>query len=186
MKLASGILGAVLILSYSGAKAVAQADAPTEKANVTSTEKTPVTYRLTYTITELDGAKHLGTQHFAVTVNPESNGAKIRLGSRVPVVTGTTSTANSAQTQVQYLDVGLNVDARIREVGGGTLVTSKVEQTNVAEGPQNTGKEDPVIRQATLENTAMLSPGKPVMLGSLDVPDSSRHLDIEVVLELVR
>jgi hypothetical protein len=40
--------------------------------------------------------------------------------------------------------------------------------------------------QATLQSTALLTAGKPVMLGSLDVPGSTRHLDIEVVLEPVR
>jgi hypothetical protein len=43
-----------------------------------------------------------------------------------------------------------------------------------------------VIRQGTLQNTALLTLGKPVMLGSLDVPGSPMHMDIEVVMELVK
>jgi hypothetical protein len=186
MKLAQRVLGIALVLGCYGAGAAAQTETPAEKPNTTNAEKAPVTYRLTYTITELDGGKHLGTQHFAVTANPDAKDATIRLGSKVPIVTGSTNLASPAQTQVQYLDVGLNIDARLREVGGVILVTSKVEQSNVAEGPSTVGRSDPVIRQATLENTAVLTPGKPVMLGSLDVPDTSRHLDIEVVLEVVR
>jgi hypothetical protein len=48
------------------------------------------------------------------------------------------------------------------------------------------GRGNPVIRQANLDCTSLLTPGKPMMLGSLDAPGSSRHLDIEVVLEVVR
>jgi hypothetical protein len=61
-----------------------------------------------------------------------------------------------------------------------------VEQTSLSEEQSTVGRNDPVIRQATLQSTALLTLGKPVMLGSLDVPGSTRHLDIEVVLEVVR
>jgi hypothetical protein len=66
------------------------------------------------------------------------------------------------------------------------LADSDVEQTGVSEEQSTGGRGDPVIRQANLQNTALLTPGKPVMLGSLDVPGSTRHLDVEVVLEVVR
>jgi hypothetical protein len=66
------------------------------------------------------------------------------------------------------------------------LADSNVEQTGVSEEQSTAGKGAPVIRQAHLQNTALLTPGKPVMLGSLDVPGSTRHLDVEVVVEVVR
>ncbi len=44
----------------------------------------------------------------------------------------------------------------------------------------------PVIRQTTLEGTSTLVQGKPLVLGSLDVPGSTRHQEVEVVSELVR
>jgi hypothetical protein len=34
-----------------------------------------------------------------------------------------------------------------------------------------------------LSNTSLLVPGKPVTLGSLDLPDTTRHIDIEVTAE---
>jgi hypothetical protein len=42
-----------------------------------------------------------------------------------------------------------------------------------------------VIRQTVLEGTSILTPGKQVMLGSLDVPGSTRHLEMGVVVEVV-
>jgi hypothetical protein len=74
----------------------------------------------------------------------------------------------------------------VRKYANGVEVTSRLDQSSVSEEESSVGKSDPVIRQATLENTALLTPGKPVMLGSLDIPGSTRHLDVEVVIEVVR
>jgi hypothetical protein len=186
MKLAGTILGIALVLSCGGQRAIAQTDAATTKAPATEAEGVPTCYRLTYTITELDGTKRIGTQHFAVTVDPDSGDSSIRVGSKVPIVTGSTNPENAAQTQFQYVDVGLDISARIKEYPTGAEVHSKIEQSSVSEEQSTMGRNDPVIRQAVLQNTSMLAVGKPILLGSLDVPGSTRHLDIEAVLEPVQ
>jgi hypothetical protein len=48
------------------------------------------------------------------------------------------------------------------------------------------GAQDPILRQTVLEGMSTLSQSKPVVLGSLDVPGSTRHQEIEVASELVR
>jgi hypothetical protein len=185
MKRTIGILAISLLLSCGGARVFAQTDASTPKASETKIETAPVTYRLTYTLTEIDGSKHLGTQHFSLTVNPGNDG-RIRLGSKVPIATATTKPEVPERTEFQYVDVGLTIYVRLKESVAGVLADSKVEQTSVSEEQSTVGRGDSVIRQANLQNTALLTPGKPVMLGSLDVPGSTRHLDVEVVLEVVR
>jgi hypothetical protein len=186
MKLASGILGFALMLSCGGEHAIAQTDAAAPPASATKAESAPTCYRLTYTITELDGEKRIGTQHFSMTVDPNTGDSQFKLGSRFPVMTGSSNPESSTQTQVQYVDVGLNVTARMKEYPTGVEIHSKVEQSGVSEEQSTVGRNDPVIRQAVLQNTALLTLGKPTLLGSLDVPGSTRHLDIEVVLETVR
>lgn len=182
----------VLALAWGGDRVLAQTETSAEKASTTNTETAPRTYRLTYTITELDGAKRIGTQHFALTVNADSKDSRdsqVKLGSRVPIATGSLkpeSNSTQAQVQYQYVDVGLNIAAHVREFSTGVEVYSKLEQSSLAEEQSGVGKSDPVIRQAFLLNTALLTPGKAVNLGSLDIPGSTRHLDIEVVLEAVR
>ena len=185
MKRTIGILGIVLLLSCGGAKVFAQADAPTPKASETKAETAPTTYRLTYTLTEMDGGKRIGTQHFSLTVNPGKEG-RIRLGSKVPIAMESSNPASLAPAQVQYQDVGLFISVRLKESAAGVLADSEVQQTGVSEEQSTVGRGDPVIRQANLQNTALLTPGKPVMLGSMDVPGSTRHLDVEVVVEVVR
>jgi type II secretory pathway component GspD/PulD (secretin) len=148
-------------------------------------------FRLTYTITEMDGSKPVGTQHFAMIVE---SGQRITLkqGSKVPIATGSFNPGAGgggipagAQTQFTYLDVGMNFDATPVEVGNGAVLKTKVEQSSVAEQISGVGLQDPIIRQSSLEGTSVLTLGKPLMLGSMDVPGSTRHLDVQVMLELV-
>ena len=142
------------------------------------------TYRLTYTVSEMDNGKRIGLQHFSLVI---AAGAKteLRQGSRVPLVTGSyTAGSASAQSQITYIDVGLNIQAALDQATDGLNLRSKIDQSSVApEQAPAFGGQDPVIRQSVLEGTASLTLGKPLSLGSLDIPGSTRHLDIEVILE---
>jgi len=187
MKLTAGILSLSLMLTC-GSIAFGQTEATSEKTPATdSQEKSPRTYRLNYTITESDGSKRIGTQHFALTATGDRKEARAKLGSRVPIVTGSYNTDKTGvSNQFQYVDIGLSISASIREFQSGVEVFSKFEQSSLAEEKSLVGSSDPVIRQATLENTALLTADKPIVLGSLDIPGSTRHLDVEVVLEIVK
>ena len=144
------------------------------------------TYRLTYTVTEMEGGKRLGVQHFAMVV---ASGQKTTLkqGSRVPIATGSYAANGSPnasqQTQFTYLDVGMNFDATLDEFASGVRLFSSVEQSSIAEEKSGVGEQDPIVRQTSLKGAAYLTPGKPLMLGSLDIPGSTRHLDVEVIME---
>jgi type II secretory pathway component GspD/PulD (secretin) len=143
------------------------------------------TYRLTYKITEMDDGKRVGVQHFAMVVVTGQR-TVVKQGSRVPIVTGSYS-ANSpgVQTQMTYIDVGLSFDATLDEFANGVRLRSKVEQSSIAEEKSGVGLQDPIVRQTMMEGTSFLTPGKPLVLGSLDIPGSTRHLDVEVVMEQV-
>jgi hypothetical protein len=151
----------------------------------TSVQSAPKTYRLTYTFSEIDGTKPIGTQHYAMTTDPDAR-ATLKLGTKIPLVTGEPHpTSSQTPTQFTYIDVGLNLDTRLREFADGVQVSAKVEQSNVADKQTIANVLEPVIRQEVLENTAVVTLGKPVMLGSLDIPGSTRHLDISLLVEAV-
>jgi type II secretory pathway component GspD/PulD (secretin) len=144
------------------------------------------TYRLIYTITESDDGKRVGTQHFSLVV-VSGQRTTLKQGSKVPIATGSYNSGSStAQTQFTYLDIGLNLDASLDESVNGVRLRSKVEQSGIAEHTTIADVQEPVIRQTVLEGTSILTPGKPLVLGSLDLPGSTRHLDVEVVMEVVR
>jgi hypothetical protein len=84
-------------------------------------------------------------------------------------------------TQMQYLDVGVNIEASVIGIG----LRAKIEQTSVSDEKSNVGIQDPLVRQTTIEAASTFTPGKSVALGSIDIPGTARHQDIEVVVELV-
>jgi hypothetical protein len=142
------------------------------------------TYRLTYTITEIDDGKRVGTQHFAMIVVTGQR-TVLKQGIKVPIATGSVTEGSSTKTQMTYVDVGTNFDATLDEFVNGVRLRSKVEQLSVVEEKSSVGLQDPMIRQSILEGTSFLTPGKPLILGSLDNPGSTRHLDLGVVMEQV-
>jgi type II secretory pathway component GspD/PulD (secretin) len=142
-------------------------------------------YRLIYTITESDAGKRVGTQHFAMVVAPGQR-TTLKEGSKVPIETGSfAANSSGAQTQMTYIDVGMNFDVTLDEFANGVRLRSKVEQSSIAEEKSGVGAQDPIVRQSVMEGTSFLSLGKPLVLGSIDIPGSTRRLDIEVVMETV-
>jgi len=143
-------------------------------------------YRLTFTIHDAESAQHADAHHFSLVV---AAGGKttFKLGSKVPIVTGNFDVAtSSANTQVQYQDVGLAIEASVDAYAdGGLRLRSKIEQSSVAEEKSGVCAQDPVVRQTVLDGTASLTPGKPFVLGSIDVPGTTRQQEIEVVADLV-
>ena len=128
------------------------------------------TYRLTYTISEMDGVKRLGSQRFAMVLTSGQR-TQMKQGSKVPVVTGTNNKdSGTMENAVSYLDIGMNFDATLEESANGVSLRTKVEQMSLAEEKSGVGVQDPVIRQTALEGTSFLAPGKPLVLGSVDIP----------------
>ena len=78
----------------------------------------------------------------------------------------------------------MNFSATLMEMGQNAMLKSSVDDTSVA--PENStiaGVQEPIVRQASLKGESLLAPGKPLMLGSVDIPGSTSHLDVEVVME---
>lgn len=143
-------------------------------------------FRLTYTIRETESGKQVGLQHLALIAVPGER-IDLKQGSRVPVVTGAASAATEPQTShVQYVDVGLNIQAALDGSLNSLRLHSKVEQSSLAEEKPGASAQDPVIRQTVLEETSILVPGTPLLLGSLDLPGGTRKLEIAVLAEPVK
>ncbi|SEC07036.1 secretin N-terminal domain-containing protein [Terriglobus roseus] len=142
-------------------------------------------YRLTYTFTESDGGKRIGVSRYAMTLAPGQR-MQMKQGSRVPLVTGSVGHDAQPMKQTQYIDVGLNFDSEVEEYGAGIRLKSMVEQSSVAEEKSGMGPEDPVIRQTKVEGVSILTEGKSMSLGELDVVGSTRHMQVDAVIEAVK
>jgi len=145
------------------------------------------TYRLTFTLTDFDGDKRIGTQHFNMEV-VSGQRTTFKQGSKIPVATGTMQDSkNGAATQFTYLDVGMSFDVTLSDIAGGARLDSKIEQSSVAPEPVSIlGVNEPIIRQSVIQGASFLTLGKPVILGSADIAGSTHHLDITVLMEPIR
>jgi type II secretory pathway component GspD/PulD (secretin) len=138
-------------------------------------------YRLTYTIT--DGGQAGSARHYTLIVAPGDK-TVFKQGERVPIVVGSSGKDASEGSNVQYMDVGLNIDALLSTSGDALTLRCKVEMSSL--DTQTAGARDPDVRQTVLEGTSALEPGKALVLGSLDTPGTTKHQEVEVVAELVR
>ncbi|HEY0162152.1 MAG TPA: hypothetical protein VGB69_05700 [Edaphobacter sp.] len=137
-------------------------------------------YRLTYTIIDMDGTKRIGEQHYSMVV-VSGQKTMMKQGSRMPLVVS--DPKSSAQSPVAYIDVGMTFEATLSEGSNGAGLKTKVERSSISEERSGLGPQDPIIRQSLLEGTSVVTPGKPLTLGSFDILDSTRHLDVQVTLE---
>ena len=149
---------------------------------ITELDRSKKVYRVTYSVSDVENGKRTGTQHYSLVVAAAEKGV-LKQGKRVPLVTGVMGEkADSGQTsQVQYIDVGVMVEATI----SGQGLKTKVELTTVADEKSSVGTQDPVIEQTMMEVASGLTGGKPVVLGSVEVPGTTRHEEIEVTTELL-
>jgi len=156
-------------------------DIDTAKKLIAEFDQPKKAYRITYTFTDMDDGKPVGVHHLTLLVVAGEK-AVVKHGNRVPIVTGMVDKDSGGQSsQVQYLDVGLNVEATL----DGDRLRSKLEQSAVSDEKSGIGVQDPIVRQTTLEATSDLKPGRSAVLGSLDIPGTTRHQEIAAMAERI-
>lgn len=159
------------------------ADMQVAEKVVTDMDRNRKTYRLTYTLTETGAGKATQTQTFTMMVVAGGH-TVFKQDIRVPIVTGAAD--NSAQSsQVQYVDVGLNINASLEGFAQGLRLHSKIEQSSVDGEKFGMGAQDPQIHQVSLDEQSKVVEGKAVSLGSLDIPGSGQHLELSVLTEAI-
>ncbi len=87
-----------------------------EKQNTgNAAAKSPIAFRVLVVLTELDVAKKISSMPYTIpfaTLNPEERTvSSIRVGVRVPVAS---TNSKTGENSIQYIDIGTNIDARIR------------------------------------------------------------------------
>lgn len=174
------LFGSMKIYSIPGRGTISLEGSPEQVAKaetvIAELDKPRKQYRLMYRLTDSDAGKRIGDQAFSLVVFSGKE-TVLKQGSRVPVLEG--------GSQFVYRDVGMNITASVAEYGDGVKLQTKLEESSLSEEKQGAAANDPVIRQTDLEGTAVLVPGKPIVLGSLDVPGSTRHQQVEVEVQAV-
>jgi len=166
------IWGMTLLMLF--AAAIGRASAQNEEKGVQSA------YRLDFTVSELEDGKKVNTRQYSMN-SKSGDSNEIKIGTRVPVET-------NRQGEFQYLDVGTNIWCRLRDaadmtsLGNNVLLNVKADITNFAMPEQQGQRVQPVIRQLRIESSTIGMPGKPLLVGTVDDPNSKRQFQLEVVV----
>ena len=139
-------------------------------------------YRLTYTLAEFDNGHRVGVQHFAMDIVVGQH-VVLKQGNKVPTITGINTPDSTLPPSFTYIDVGVNFDSTLDQLGNGLRLRSKIDESTATDVVTVRNSSEPVIRQVTLEGTTAIVPGKPVNIGGIDIFGSTRHIDVEVIAE---
>ena len=132
------------------------------------------TYWLEYTVSELDGTKKLRSRNYTVLIMERNNG-RLRVGSRVPITTG---------EQVQYMDVGVNIDARPTAIDARTLRLSTILEVTAMASSDSSRR--PILRNLSAHMDSVIPLDKPVILSTQDEPGTETTFQVQVIARIVK
>lgn len=135
-------------------------------------------YRITFTLADVEGGKRTVDRSYSMVLWG-SERSMLKQGQRVPITTVADKKDSGTAVQVQYVDIGTNLQASLE----GRRLWVKVEETAVDAQAATAAVQDPVVKQTVLEASTNLQPGAPVVVGSLAVPGSSMHQEVTVQME---
>jgi hypothetical protein len=147
----------------------------------------PATYKLEFTVHQFENGKKINDRSYAVIVErgrarDDANRYSLKAGSKIPVVTGSSSGGIS---QYNYVDIGMNFDCRLWGPDDGLMLQSTVEVSSLSM-PQQGSPNQPTVRQAKADLVSPISSAKPVTIASFDEVDAPRRMDIEVTATKLR
>jgi hypothetical protein len=135
-------------------------------------------YRLDFAIHELEDGKKINTRQYSMNLNANDSN-ELKIGTRVPL--------EDKQGVVQYLDVGTDISARLQLRNGQLDLFVHTELSNFAIPEQAAGHDSPpVIRQLKISASTLALLGKPMVVGSVDDPNSKRQFQVEVTVTRLR
>ncbi len=129
-------------------------------------------FRLDFSINELEDGKKINARQYSMNLTA-GNYKELKIGTRVNV--------EAEQGKFQYLDVGTNIRARIYGKREWPILDVTAEVSNFASPEQNNrSSAPPLLRQMVISGTTVLVFGKPVVIGSVDDPNSKRQFQLEL------
>jgi hypothetical protein len=150
---------------------------PPEKDAIVKRAAVP-TYKMAFSIYELQDGKKINQRDYSLLVEANDRGANtLKIGTKVPIDAG-----NGGMT---YADVGFELRCSAAETVNNKLAVSvDMTVTNFAIPEQNTDPRTagsrPVLRGVTQRVGAVVNPGKPQILTSMDDVNSTKRMQVEL------
>jgi hypothetical protein len=174
---------------------------PDAPENATTEPSTPV--KLLIVLSEYDGTKKITnlpyTMPLIVAAKPSGAYSTLRIGVKVPVKSGESKTGD---IQIQYIDVGTSIDARVAHADDGKYqvdlkversslyVTSRGQDGKVAEKEWSGGDAppttEPIVRQSRGDVAMFLREGQPAEGTVATDPLTGHVFKVEVTLSIAK
>ena len=165
-------------LPLSAGNATAQEKQAKEPKPITLTRPN-ATYKVEFSVYEVQNGKRLNARKY-MTLADDGQGARIRVGSQVPLVVG-------GSGGYQYKDIGMNIDCRPHGDENGVSLDLTVEMSSVLKPEEShQSNEHPVFRTDRSSLVAVVPLGKPTVTSTMDDVSSDRRYEIEVTATKVR
>lgn len=175
-RLSTLLLAALVLAAVVNAPLTAQTTS-SESSPEKTTEKTAKRvslYRLNFVFREVEDGKRINERNYSLLLEGDTFMSSLRIGDRVPIRTD--------DKNLQYADVGFNLDCRLAEKGSLLEIDTVIEFSNVASpGALSNVPSTPTLRQMKYHVYTLLVAGKPTLILSADQVDSKHRLEIEVV-----
>jgi hypothetical protein len=187
MKKISAVLIAFIAMSIWCASGLAQEkakDGSAGNADAQAAKDEIQPFRLDFSFNEIEDGKKVNSRHYSMDLTEESSNQVLRIGTRVPVVSGSFG-GDSKNVQYQYIDVGTKIDSRLNKVGADLRLHVDAEISNL-DTTDEPSKIAPIVRQIKIEGATLLVVGKPILIGSADDPNSKRQFQLEVTATRLR
>jgi hypothetical protein len=176
-------LAMALVLAGAVGKAIGQEQEDVKAKAAAADEKSPHAYRLDFSVSEMEGGKKINARQYSMNMNGGDEN-QIKIGTRVPV--------EAKQGEFQYLDVGTSIWCRLRDRSDLVWLVNDVslkirtDISNFAVPEQQGQQVRPVLRQLSINASTLALVGKPVVVGSVDDPNSKRQFQLEVTVTKLR
>jgi hypothetical protein len=185
------VIGCCLLALAPVCLSVSSAQDPSKSqdaAKASDSAKPPVHYyHLEFVFKELDAAgSPVNSRSYGMTVNTDPHGgqATIVSGSKSPIATGTYHTGadgDKMETQFQYLDIGIKIQARdVHETENQLTFNLKAEVSSLSGVPSAVAPADPIVRQNVCDAPVLIPIGKPTAVFKSDSLESKGSLELLV------
>jgi hypothetical protein len=136
-------------------------------------------YRADFSVNEIEDGKKVNSRQYSMNLTAGDHN-DIQIGTRVPF--------EQKPGEFTYLDVGTSLSCRLRDradlagLGNDVLLNVRSEISNFAAPEQQGQNVRPLLRQMKIEASTVAQLGKPMVVGSVDDPNSKRQFQLEVTV----
>jgi hypothetical protein len=140
-------------------------------------------FKLAFVLYEVEDGKRTNQRDYMMIGRTDNQPSSIRVSTKVPI----TTQEKAGDKAYTYIDVGLRINCSMKEQEDRRLqfhcdieISSFMRPEQIANATGNAGLAAPFLRTTRTESWALLTPGKPSILNTVDDINSAKRMQIEV------